>query len=414
MTLPHPATSADPVDGPRRVLDVGGTEVTLLGTAHVSHRSAEEVRETIERDAPDAVAIELDAGRFAALDDAKAFARLDLLDAWRQQKLGMVAVSLALAAFQQRLADQLGIEPGAEMRAAIAATKARGARLWLVDRDLGTTLRRVVANVPWWQRATLLAGVVGSVLNRRPVAEAEIERLKEGDVLASTFAEFAEDEARIFEPLIAERDRYMALRLRQELAAADAAGARPRSVLVVIGAGHLAGLAAALEAPDAGPDATREQLAALRTTPRPGAWQRWAPWALVALVLTGFGIGFAREPDLGWRLLLDWTILNGGLAGLGVVIALGHPLTVLATALAAPFTSLNPFVGAGFVAAGVELALRRPRVGDLAALRRDVTSPTGWWTNRAARTLLVFALATIGSVIGTYVGGFRIAERLLN
>lgn len=414
MTLPHPDSPTGPVDGPRRVLDVGGTRVTLLGTAHVSRRSAEEVRETIERDAPDAVAIELDAGRYAALDDAEAFARLDLLEAWRQKKLGMVAVSLALGAFQQRLADQLGIEPGAEMRAAIAAAKERGARLWLVDRDLGTTLRRVVANVPWWQRATLLAGVAGSVLNRQPVAEAEIERLKEGDVLASTFAEFAEDEARIYEPLIAERDRYMALRLRQELAAAEAAGRRPETVLVVIGAGHLAGLAAALEEPDAGPDATRDRLAALRTTPRPGAWQRWAPWALVALVVTGFAVGFAREPDLGWRLLLDWTILNGGLAGLGVVVALGHPLTVLATALAAPFTSLNPFIGAGFVAAGVELSLRRPRVGDLAALRRDVTAPKGWWTNRAARTLLVFALATLGSVIGTYAGGFRIAERLLN
>lgn len=412
MTLPPPAPPT--VDGPRRVLDVGGTRVTLLGTAHVSRRSAEEVRETIERDAPDAVAIELDPGRYAALDDAKAFARLDLLEAWRQKKLGMVAVSLALGAFQQRLADQLGIEPGAEMRAAIAAAKARGARLWLVDRDLGTTLRRVVANVPWWQRATLLAGVVGSVLNRQPVAEAEIERLKEGDVLASTFAEFAEDEARVFEPLIAERDRYMALRLRQELAAADAAGTRPASVLVVIGAGHLAGLAAALEEPDPGPEATRAGLAELRATPPASAWQRWAPWALVGLVLTGFAVGFAREPDLGWRLLLDWTILNGGLAGLGVVIALGHPLTVLATALAAPFTSLNPFIGAGFVAAGVELSLRRPRVGDLAALRRDVTSPKGWWTNRAARTLLVFALATLGSVIGTYAGGFRIAERLLN
>jgi pheromone shutdown-related protein TraB len=413
MTLPPPAPATVPVDGPRRVVEVGGTQVTLLGTAHVSRRSAEEVREVIERDAPDAVAIELDPGRFAALDDAKAFARLDLFEAWRQKKLGMVAVSLALGAFQQRLADQLGIEPGAEMRAAIAAARASGARLWLVDRDLGTTLRRVVANVPWWQRATLLAGVVGSVMNRQPVGEAEIERLKEGDVLASTFAEFAEDEARIFEPLIAERDRYMALRLRQELAAADAAGRRPATVLVVIGAGHLAGLAAALEDDDPGPAATAERLAVLRTTPPPAAWQRWAPWGLVALILTGFAIGFAREPDLGWRLLLDWMVINGGLAGLGVVVALGHPLTVLVTALAAPFTSLNPFVGAGFVAAGVELAMRRPRVGDLAGLRRDVASPKGWWTNRAARTLLVFALATLGSVIGTYAGGFRIAERLL-
>lgn len=413
MTTPLPTTAPEPVDGPRRVLDVGGTRVTLLGTAHVSRRSAEEVREAIERDAPDAVAIELDPGRYAALTDARSFARLDLFEAWRAQKLGMVAVSLALGAFQQRLADQFGIEPGAEMRAAIDAARARGARLWLVDRDLGTTLRRVVANVPWWQRATLLAGVLGSVLNRQPISEAEIERLKEGDVLASTFAEFAEDEARVFEPLIAERDRFMALRLRQELAAAAAAGRAPASVLVVIGAGHLAGLATALEQPDPGAEATRSGLAALSATPPPGRLQRLLPWLLVALVLVGFAIGFAREPDLGWRLLLDWTVINGGLAGIGAALALGHPLTVLATALAAPLTSLNPFVGAGFVAAGVELALRRPRVGDLAGLRRDVTRLRGWWSNRAARTLLVFVLATLGSVIGTYVAGFRIAGRLL-
>lgn len=413
MTTPLPTTAPEPVDGPRRVLDVGGTRVTLLGTAHVSRRSAEEVREAIERDAPDAVAIELDPGRYAALTDARSFARLDLFEAWRAKKLGMVAVSLALGAFQQRLADQFGIEPGAEMRAAIDAARARGARLWLVDRDLGTTLRRVVANVPWWQRATLLAGVLGSVLNRQPISEAEIERLKEGDVLASTFAEFAEDEARVFEPLIAERDRFMALRLRQELAAAAAAGRAPASVLVVIGAGHLAGLATALEQPDPGAEATRSGLAALSATPPPGRLQRLLPWLLVALVLVGFAIGFAREPDLGWRLLLDWTVINGGLAGIGAALALGHPLTVLATALAAPLTSLNPFVGAGFVAAGVELALRRPRVGDLAGLRRDVTRLRGWWSNRAARTLLVFVLATLGSVIGTYVAGFRIAGRLL-
>lgn len=413
MMPPLPEAPSAPVAGPRRVVDVDGTRVTLLGTAHVSRHSADEVREAIATGAPEAVAIELDPARYAALADERAFARLDLLEAWRQKKLGMVAVSLALGAFQQRLADQLGIEPGAEMRAAIAAAKEHGARLWLIDRDLGTTLRRVVANVPWWQRATLLAGVVGSVLNRQPVAEAEIERLKEGDVLASTFAEFAEDEARVYEPLIAERDRYMALRLRQELASASAAGRRPATLLVVIGAGHLAGLATALEATDPGAVATAKELAALRTSPPPGAWQRWAPWGLVALIVTGFAIGFAREPELGWRLLVEWTVINGGLAGLGAAIALAHPLTVLATALAAPFTSLNPFVGAGFVAAGVELALRRPRVGDLANLRRDVAQPRGWWRNRAARTLLVFVLATLGSVIGTYLGGFRIAERLL-
>jgi pheromone shutdown-related protein TraB len=415
MTVPPnpPVPAPTGVDGPRRVLDVDGVQVTLLGTAHVSRRSAEEVAEAIDGGTFDAVAIELDPARHAALVDQAGFARLDLYQAWKANKLGMVAISLALGAFQQRLADQLGIEPGAEMRAAIARAAAHRLPLWLVDRDIGITLRRVVANVPWWQRATLLMGVLGSVVNRQPIDAAEIERLKEGDVLASTFAEFAEDEARVFEPLIAERDRFMAARLRQELTRARRRGAPPRAVLVVVGAGHLAGLAQALEDADPGEAATAEELLRLQRTPAPGVWRRVLPWALVALILTGFAIGFSREPDLGWRLLVEWVLINGGLAGLGAAIALAHPLTVLATALAAPFTSLNPMVGAGFVAAGVELSLRRPRVGDLVALRRDVTHPRGWWSNRAARSLLVFILATAGSVIGTYLAGFRIVERLV-
>jgi pheromone shutdown-related protein TraB len=410
-TSPAPAPSG--VDGPRRTVEVDGVQVTLLGTAHVSRRSAEEVVEAIDGGTFDAVAIELDPARHAALVDQAGFARLDLWQAWKSNRLGMVAVSLALAAFQQRLADQLGIEPGAEMRAAIARTSAHGMPLWLIDRDLGLTLRRVVANVPWWQRATLLVGVLGSVVSRQPIQEAEIERLKEGDVLASTFAEFAEDEARVFEPLIAERDRFMAARLRQELSRARRRGVELRAVLVVVGAGHLAGLAKALEAPDPGETAIAEELLRLQRTPPTSRVRRLLPWALVALVMVGFAIGFSREQDLGWRLLLEWVVINGGLAGLGAAIALAHPLTVVATALAAPFTSLNPMVGAGFVAAGVELSLRRPRVGDLAALRRDVTSPGGWWRNRAARALLVFVLATAGSVIGTYLAGFRIIERLV-
>jgi pheromone shutdown-related protein TraB len=398
--------------GPRRTVLVDGVTVTLLGTAHVSQQSAIEVAAEIDGGGYDVVAIELDPGRHAALIDRDSFARLDLYQAWRAGRLGMVAVSLALGAFQQRLADQLGIEPGAEMRAAIERSGVHRLPLWLIDRDLGVTLRRVIAGVPWWQRPTLLLGLVGSVLDRRPVDPAEIERLKEGDVLSATFTEFAQGERRIYGPLIDERDHYMAGRIRQEIARARRAGRAAQRVLVVIGAGHLSGLATALEATDPGEAAIAESLLALNRVPQRGAWGRILPWGIAALVIAGFAVGFSREPDLGFRLLLDWTLINGGLAGLGAAIALAHPLTVVASALAAPLTSLNPLIGVGFVAAGIELSLRRPRVGDLEALRRDVTKPRGWWSNRAARSLLVFAFTTLGSAIGTWVAGFRIAERL--
>ncbi|MDZ7704322.1 MAG: TraB/GumN family protein [Trueperaceae bacterium] len=392
---------------PTRIVEQGGVRYTILGTAHVSKASADEVERLLASGQFDAVALELDPGRYAAIRDPEALAKLDLLKVIREGRGGMVAASLALGAFQQRLADQFGIEPGAEMRTAIRAADAAGLPIKLIDRDIGTTLKRVYRNIPWWQRLTLFSGLIASVVSREEIAEDDVEKLKEGDVLEATFAEFAEESRGLYDPLIAERDAYMAAKLR-DLQTDDGA---PTNVLVVIGAGHLKGLVEGLEHPPTRP--TDEILADLDTVPPPSRWRRALPWAITALVLTGFVIGFARSPELGLALLGDWTIINGGLAALGALIALAHPLTILGVFVAAPLTSLNPTIGAGFVAAGIELWIRRPKVGDFSRLRQDVTQLRGWWQNRVAKTLLVFVLATLGSAIGTYLAGFRIIGRLV-
>jgi pheromone shutdown-related protein TraB len=324
----------------------------------------------------------------------------------RDGKAGMVAASLALGAFQQRLADQLGIEPGQEMRVAIRSAQERGLPLLLVDRDIGITLRRVYRSVPWWQRFTLFGGLVASVLSREEITEAEIEKLKEGDMLEATFTEFAESSAAMYRPLIAERDAYMAAQLDLQRAEAPL-----RNVLVVIGAGHLKGLREQLESGSDDPAAT---VAELDTVAPPWVWRRSLPWVIVAAILAGFVIGFSRSPELGLSLLGDWFFINGGLAAAGAIIALAHPLTIIGVFLAAPLTSLNPLIGAGFVAAGIELWLRKPNVGDFERLRSDVTTVRGWWRNRVARVLLVFILATLGSAAGTYLAGFRIFGRLFS
>ncbi len=397
-------------DQPVVEVDAHGVRFTLLGTAHVSRSSAEVVATLARSGRFDAVAIELDAGRFAAMTDADRWAKMDLFRVFREGKAGMVAANLALGAFQQRLADQLGIEPGAEMKAAIDGARDAGLPLQLVDRDIGVTLRRVYANVPWWQRLTILAGLAASVLSREEISEEEIEHLKEGDMLEATFTEFAERSERLYLPLITERDRYIAARLEIEARALAGAGEEP-NVLVVLGAGHLQGVAETLRQPPR--EDPEERIAALSQVPRGRRWSKILPWIVVAIVLVGFALGFARSPSLGLSLLADWVVINGGLAAIGALIALAHPITIVVTALAAPLTSLNPLVGAGFVAAGVELWLRKPNVGDFATLRQDVTSVRGWWRNRVARTFLVFLLATLGSAIGTYLAGFRIFGRLL-
>lgn len=394
------------ISGPHRIVEVGTTRYTLLGTAHVSAESAEDVRHLIRSGEFDAVAIELCDARHRHLSDPDALAKMDLFEVFRQGKAGMVAANLALGAFQQRVAEQSGIEPGAEMRAAMEEAAHHGLPLLLVDRDVGITLKRIQASVPWWQRTSLITGLLGSVMSRQEVTPEEIERLKEGDVLESTFSEFAAESKALYTPLISERDRYMVLRLAEQ-----APPGSYRNVLIVIGAGHMKGMVEHLEAPL--PTEPQEERQALEVTPPPSRLWKALPWLITALVLIGFTIGFSRSPDFGWQLVTEWFLINGVLSGAATLLALAHPVTVLATALAAPLTSLNPTIGAGFVAAGVELWLRKPKVHDFATLRHDVTALKGWWRNRVSRTLLVFLFATLGSAAGTWIAGFRIAGALL-
>lgn len=410
----HESTAATTPDGPpaaqpTAVVETGGVRYTLLGTAHVSQSSAEEVERLIAGGDFDAVAIELDSDRHAAIKDPDRWKRLDLFQVFRQGKAGAVMASLALGAFQQRLADQVGIQPGQEMRVAITAAERLDLPVLLVDRDIGITLRRIYRNVPWWRRLTLMAGLLASVLSSEEIDPKEIEKLKEGDILEATFTEFAETSRELYEPLIAERDRYMAIRLQEEAGT----GAEPRfgRVLVVIGAGHLRGVRELLEA--GGRESPGQARAELETVAPPSIWPRVLPWLLVAAIIVGFAVGFRRSPDLGLALLGDWFVINGVLAAVGATAALAHPLTVVGSLFTAPFTSLNPLVGAGIVAAGLELWLRKPTVSDFETLRRDVTTARGWWRNRVARTFLVFLFVTLGSAAGTYLAGARVLTRLL-
>jgi pheromone shutdown-related protein TraB len=377
-----------------------GVDYTMIGTAHVSRASADAVRELAGSGEFDAIAVELCQARYDALTAERKWTDLDLFRVLRDGKAGLVMANLALSAYQRRIADQFGIEPGAEMRAAAVAAKEHDLPLQLVDRDLATTLRRSYASVPWYKRMYLMAGLALGMVSSDEIDEESIEKLKEGDILESTFTEFAEQSPQLYEALISERDRYMAARLREENA-----GAAGRKVLVVIGAGHMKGMATHLQDDQAEPARERAEL---ETLPPRARWPRAIPWAIMLLILTGFYIGFSRSPELGWQLVFIWVAINGGLSALGALIARGHPLTVLSAFVAAPVTSLNPTIAAGMVTGLIESWLRKPRVSDLENLRFDITTLRGWFRNPATRILLVFFLSNLGSAIGTWVAGFRI------
>lgn len=389
---------------PVRDLVIEGAHVRLLGTAHVSKASAEAVAQEIADGDYDCVAIELCGGRHRALADPTALAKMDLYQVIRQGQAPMITATLALGAFQARIAEQLGTEPGAEMRAAMEGAAARDIELALIDRDVGVTLKRIYRNVPWWKRAYLFSGLLASVLAPEELDEAGVERLKQDDLLEATFAQFAARAPAIYEPLVAERDRYMSARIEQLVAAGR------RRILVVIGAAHLLGIAALLQARDAAPAATLERLSAL---PPPSRWVKALPWLFVLFIVVGVGIGFMRSPSLGWDMVRDWIVYTGGLSALGTLIAAGHPLTIVSAVLGAPLTTLHPAIGIGFITALVEAWIRRPTVGDFSNLRADTAHWRGWWRNRVARTLLVFVLSSIGAAAGAYTMGFRIGRQLL-
>ena len=392
---------------PLRTIKVNNCNITLLGTAHVSKASADKVQELIATEKYDAVAVELCPSRHKVIVNPDSMAKMDLFQVIKNGQASMFAASLALGAFQQRMAEQFDIDPGAEMRVAIKDAQAAQLPVLLIDREIGTTLKRIYRNVPWWKRFSLFAGLIASVISKEKFSTAEIEKLKEGDVLESTFSQFAENEKDLFRPLISERDEYMSARLIKECKENNY-----QHILAVIGAGHLNGMAQQLETQDIGdPD---EKIAQLDAIPESSQWLKFIPWIIVALILTGFAIGFMRSPEIGAAMIVDWVLINGGLSAIGAAIAFAHPLTILTAFLAAPLTSLNPTIGAGMVVAAVETYLRKPKVSDFHRLRTDTTSLSGWWNNQVTRILLIFILSTLGSAIGTYVAGFRIFERLSN
>ena len=393
-----------PIEQPVREITRDGVHYVLLGTAHVSRTSVDAVTSMASEGNFDAIAVELCPARHQALTKQQQWKDMDLYRIIRERKAGLVMANLALGAYQRRIAEQFGIEPGAELKAAADAANEHDLPLQLIDRDLATTLKRSYRAVPWYKRMMLTTGLVMSTVSSEEIDEEQIEKLKEGDILESTFTEFAAQSPELYEALIAERDRFMAARLRQENV--DNAGKR---VLVVIGAGHLEGLARYLENDQQDPAAEVEKLAAL---PAPKRWPKFIPWVIAALIITGFAIGFSRSPELGWRLVTIWVVVNGGLSALGALLARGHPVTVLSAMVAAPLTSLNPTIAAGMVTGVVESWLRKPKVSDLERLRDDATTLKGWFKNPATRILLVFFFSNIGSAAGTWVAGFQIFDAL--
>lgn len=370
----------------------------LVGTAHISRESADLAKEVIAAERPDVVCLELDPQRYAALTESKGFEALDLREVLRKRQLATLMLNLLLSTYQRQLGLKLGVLPGTEFLEAARVAEAHDIPVALCDRDVRITLRRAWRSLRWWKKLWLVSGLLASVFEKQELSEDDLRELRQQDVLSRVMEELGAAFPNLKRVLIDERDLYLAERMR---------ASEGRRVVAVVGAGHVAGMLRALSS------GTRADLPALEEVPAGGRRLRIVGWAIPALIIAALSaIAWQKGADAVQANVSYWVLANAIPSAIGTAIALGHPLTILAAFVAAPITSLTPVIGAGYVTAFVQSFLRPPLVSELRRVAEDAAGLRGWYDNRLLRIFLVFLLSTLGSVIGTWVGGAEILSNL--
>lgn len=370
-------------------------DLYLLGTAHVSQQSVQDVQDSVASLEPDTICIELCPSRYQAMQNQEAWKNMDILRVLKERKAVLLLAQLLMTAFYRKLGQQLGVQPGAEMLEGARQAENRGAHLVLADRDVQITLRRVWGYLSWWQKCKMGFQILFSLLAADSVDKEQVESLKEQDQLEAVMESFGKSMPEVKKRLIDERDIYLAEKIRR---------APGKTILAVVGAGHVNGIREAVH--------DENDLAPLETTPPRSVWPtvlKWAiPFLIVALVIYGF---FQGGTSHSIQSISIWVLVNGVLSSLGAALALAHPLTILVTFIAAPLTSLNPMFAAGWAAGLVQAWVRKPTVIDLEDLPQALSSLKAFWLNPVCRILLVVVLANLGSSLGSFIAGSWIAVR---
>jgi pheromone shutdown-related protein TraB len=380
------------------VIEIDGREFILVGTAHISQESVDLVRNIVEAEKPDCVCIELDAQRYEALSQQKRFASLDLREVIRNQQLAALLMNLLLASYQKRLGGKLGVVPGSELLEAAKVAKENDIAVSLCDRDIRVTLRRAWASLSLWKKAMLISTFAASAFEDPELSEEELNRIKQKDVLSELMNELGQAMPTLKEALIDERDRYLAQKIRES---------EGQKLVAVVGAGHIEGMKQAILA---GRD---EDLEEISTIPKVSPVLKWIGWAIPTLIVSALGyIGVTQGAAAASDNAIFWFLINAVPCAIGAVIALAHPLTILAGFISAPFTSLTPVIGAGYVTAFVQTYVHPPLVHEFQSVGEDIATLRGWWHSRLLRVFLVFILTTLGSVVGTWVGGSVIVSNM--
>jgi pheromone shutdown protein TraB len=403
-------------------------DLIIVGTGHILEKSVKEVEAVIDRENPDVVAVELCEARYKSLKGE--VENFSVKDALSTGSPFLILTHWLLAYVQRKMGDELGIEPGADMMAAIGKAEERGCRIALIDRPIQITMQRFWKKMKFFEKLKMVFSMLFAITNIRGEGKGgegkegasklqiggmnvnggiDLDRITDEDVVTQLM-----EELRAFSPgaataLLDERDAYIAGSLLELQHHRSTDNLEQRKTVAVVGAGHVAGIKNLLRHPELIPP--KAELCALPKK-RFGIKHLLGLGIGVALVVVFIAAFYS---GISWDVLLSaflyWVVINGVLSAVGAVIARGHPLSILTAFSVAWVTSLNPLLAAGWFAGLVEAYVRKPTVEDLKNMM-NVDSLRGLANNKLFKVILVAALVNLGSMIGTFIGFYVVLDVL--
>ncbi|MBN1647036.1 MAG: TraB/GumN family protein [Spirochaetales bacterium] len=379
-------------------ISLGKREIILIGTAHMSHSSIDEVNTVIDNDKPDHVCVEIDEARYKTMTEGTDWKKMNIYQVIRQKKGFLLMANLVLSSYQKKIGAGMGITPGEEMMAAVRKAQENNIPFSFADREVHVTLSRAWRKSSWWNKNKLMALLVSSIFSREKLTEDDIEKLKKKSALEDMMDEMAGYLPSIKSVLIDERDRFLATRIFQ---------APGNKTVAVVGAGHANGIVEWLRKLYEENEST--DLEDINVVPAKHVAGKIIPWIIPLAVLGIIAYGFVTA---GWEDALDkavkWIVYNGVLAAIGAIVGLAHPIVIVLSFPFAPIFSLNPFMGTGIVCGVIESLIRKPRVMDFENLNTDIQSFKGFYRNRLTHALVVMITISLGSLVGSFTGLFSI------
>ncbi|MFH0906047.1 MAG: TraB domain-containing protein [archaeon] len=223
--------------------------ITIIGTAHISRKSADTAREIILNLKPDVVAVELDQKRFYSLmSDPKEKREVKFSDIFKASNPASFLIGYILGKYQKQIADQFNITPGEEMKSAVLAAKEVNAKILLIDRDIDITLSRLNSALKFKDRWNLFLDLFfrrkqidkefKNVNLEKLLKDVENNKLDESELINKIMIVFEKRYKKIKTVLIDERDLYMCYQLQT---------VPFENIVLVVGAGHLKGITKQIE-----------------------------------------------------------------------------------------------------------------------------------------------------------------------